>query len=1286
MDSRSHHNLTEGRLARSERAPAALDTDHFRLDERSLAELVNTATALSRLLTYFDADNRPHPPLGTAETQAGKIGAWESFFRNDVTFLLAEIAATDTRAEYRASRAAPVEQLERSIIAEARRLWRWQARAKDLALLTPAGSVAVDLAQTLAQPDKSELNTDVFRDLRARLEQADADPASDPGIARWRPPTGPHSRSPDWMYSALNRATAQVAAAANRYLERALTERQDHGAHLGLFLAFVKLLQRSQADLNRMTDRHLEFYFREVLRSAPQAAKPDHSHVTFALAQGAQPVDLPAGTALVAGSGAGPEAVIFETDRALRVTPSHVRALSAVAVHRNPTRRDRAGAPFVDGVQSFPAANTADGRGAPLSDPRRGWSPFGPDRGAPAEVGFALAAPILELAGGTRHIRATLDFEPRASFTLTKALADYRAVLADRYEGDLTDARFLRFLGDAVRVSLTTASGTLYRVRNVHLARDTADPDRLALTLVVPPSAPPIAAHVAEHPQPMLRVALNPHARAYAYSPFHQLRVIAAGLEVEVTDLRALALETDLAPVAPGKPFAPFGPLPLPRARLTLHAHELTRKTPARLEVTLRWSQLPLPPETFASHYAAYGDKIGTDSFRARLSRSDGTVWHPLPVRGPGDRHPGPDAALFTSGPDDMAVTEARWEVPHLPDPNASERPEATDVTHPGIAPKGALQIEFTAPHMGFGHRLYPELMAQAALARSEGIVAKILGALSAPPTAEGATSKTELPKPPLLPLITQISLSYSAACHASGLRPGDTIELWNLRVLGPMTPARERRLLRADLNVDGYLMVGLANTAPPETLSLFFEIHDSLAANWHPGDPGPRPGVIWYYLSAAGWRKLPAGVVRTETTHGLTTQGVVEIALPADALRTDHFSAEPLIWISAALHGDRRRFGRIVDITCQGVSVTRRVAPGPAPRPAPLPAGAIKRFLAARPGIAKVHHPVPSEGGRAREQEDAFRVRLSERLGHKSRALRPMDFARMVLQEFDTISDVRCRATGGRIAAQSRVELIVAPRRDPARTDRYPRVPLHVRDQIAAWLSERCAMPLGLIDVRNPAYEEIRVQAHLVPEATTTALSMTKITRHLSDRIAPWLFDPARPMPIGAARLDVASLANHLRSYAGLEDVLGFSVVHLFRTRNANHGAEGPYGFKDSARINRPSGEGAAGADDSAAIMIGATPASVFVPARVHPISILPPRSGIGDLSVGTDFIAADPRRLLSYRDDPAALPLLPVAAGIGTLAIGQDFVLTTPEDTLPPSFAPDIRQHGIDTVFLTD
>ncbi|WP_299843927.1 hypothetical protein [uncultured Roseovarius sp.] len=1277
MDHKRPHTADNGHLTQSTRALRALDTDYFRPDERNLADLINTATELSRLLTYFDENDQAHHPSKSADC----IGAWEAFFREDITFLLAQIASVNVRAEFRASRLEDA-QLEPLIISHATRLWSWHQRAQDLAVFAPEDSLEAALFSTLDQPQESDLKGLIPSLLMDKIRKRDV---SVPNC--WQANTRVDHYPYATVFSTLSRVTAQIGNAAEQYLELSLADKNDHEAHVGLFLAFVRLLQKSQIELNKITDRHLEFYFRKVLRSNPREAQPDHAHIIFELAPGALPENLSAGTALVAGSGSGPDAAIFETERPLVVTSARALAFKAVAIDRDPDWRDRNGTPFVEGASVYPVANSADGKGAPLPDPSIGWSPFGPEKPDAALIGLALASPVFNLTGGQRSIEVKLCFDDQCRITLNEALIRYRDAVNRRYEGQLSERRFRRFLNDAFRLSLTSATG-FHAITDFVIDPSDSANNNLALRFTLSEQDPPITAWTAIHNQPLLKIELDPKARAYAYSAFHKARLIRAGISVKVEGLNKVKVTANGAPVKPGKPFAPFGPAPLPGAHMTIHASELADKEIHSLGVRMAWTGLPTPPADLASHYAGYGADIANDSFRASLSKGDDQTWWPLKVMGPGDPVPGSDATLFPMATNEaIAIGELR--VPTLPGD------AQTGSGHQKAAKDAALsnfRIVLTSPEMGFGTQIFPRLVAKAAISNAEGTIKKTIGLLGKlptlkkpkkakmkppkikPPKAAVPDGDAAIPNPPLQPMLSGLTISYTATTTAQLPGSNQSVTLLSLGAFGEISEVEDGQFIQSDLNADGRLMIGLDRANPPEPLTLFFNIRDSRASNWTHDNVAPRPGLYWSYFSNTGWRILPDIAIIADGTEELTTHGIVEIALPADMEVTNRYSDNPLAWISIGYQGDRARFGKVIDIKTQAVSVRRRPLAPTVITPALLPAGSIKRFFSARPAVAKITQPLATEGGRSRETTTMHRTRLSERLGHKMRAIRQMDYARMVLEAFPDLGDVKCRHLDA-----GRVELIVSPRRSKDRTQRCPRVALHTRSKIARWLEAHTPLTVGQVDIRNPAYEDIRVQAHLVPLGAGTAVTLAQVENNLFRLIAPWMFEPSLPLPIGHNELEIATITAAIEKMPGISRVLGLSLVHSYRNRGANGGDTGRFGIKDSARAHQ------ARQKNGAAFLRGATPASVFVPALHHDISFLPPRDGIGDLTIGRDLVASDPKQREAYRNEPSELPYEVAPTGIGSLCIGRDLIITDPVDAIPPSSELEIRPHPLDAVFLT-
>ena len=71
--------------------------------------------------------------------------------------------------------------------------------------------------------------------------------------------------------------------------------------HLTLFLTFLRLFGIAQDNLNSLTEKHLDFYYREILQIKSRPEIPDNVPLFFELSKPAQQVMIPAGTLFEAG-------------------------------------------------------------------------------------------------------------------------------------------------------------------------------------------------------------------------------------------------------------------------------------------------------------------------------------------------------------------------------------------------------------------------------------------------------------------------------------------------------------------------------------------------------------------------------------------------------------------------------------------------------------------------------------------------------------------------------------------------------------------------------------------------------------------------------------------------------------------------------------------------------------------------------------------------------------------------------------------------------------------------
>ncbi|MGF6848830.1 hypothetical protein QFZ51_004065 [Chitinophaga sp. W3I9] len=207
--------------------------------------------------------------------------------------------------------------------------------------------------------------------------------------------------------------------------------KKNHTPHLGLLFAFLYLFSHVQQQLNGFTQKHLDFFFQQVLKLVPKPLTPDKAHVMFEVQQPFQQYLLPKGTALRDGKDSLKTDVIFRLEDEIVVDNAAISSLLTLYV--NPViafKRTMADGNqlcykrnFIEGLYIATKANMADGVDKPFQENMpKNWFTAGsryskfiaPGKVQPvqhpyARLGFMLASPVLLLQEGTRNI--TVDIE-----------------------------------------------------------------------------------------------------------------------------------------------------------------------------------------------------------------------------------------------------------------------------------------------------------------------------------------------------------------------------------------------------------------------------------------------------------------------------------------------------------------------------------------------------------------------------------------------------------------------------------------------------------------------------------------------------------------------------------------------------------------------------------------------------------------------------------------------------------------------------------------------------------
>jgi hypothetical protein len=203
------------------------------------------------------------------------------------------------------------------------------------------------------------------------------------------------------------------------------TGSQYNAPHFALFMAFLKLFSYAQDEMNKITRKHLDYYYRDVLRLTENPAVPDQVYLVFELAKHASSHLIKKNTAFKAGKDALGKNVIYRNNEEISLNKAAVTELKAVFTNKHHIFSDLEPAPANDyRIYVSKQANSEDGNGKKLENEEKSWRTFGgvtcsitnPDadnvRSADrieAEIGFAFASPNLFMAEGERVVTLYLN-------------------------------------------------------------------------------------------------------------------------------------------------------------------------------------------------------------------------------------------------------------------------------------------------------------------------------------------------------------------------------------------------------------------------------------------------------------------------------------------------------------------------------------------------------------------------------------------------------------------------------------------------------------------------------------------------------------------------------------------------------------------------------------------------------------------------------------------------------------------------------------------------------------
>lgn len=1162
--------------SQSKRILKALKPSYIKVDERDLDDLLVFIRKYAEKVQYYNLNNEPD-------------GDWKNFIENDISTIVSEIAQkdiTDIKSciKFDLTRISKASTLNNLTKASFYNLFRhvfyicdelntWYKRSKTgLKLNTELKQIITsqlsDNLKTVVSAYKYALSKNYFYDNASEacklLIYTDDFLSSNLNIiwitqsstsnSKWSDYLQSIPDTDNYLFGATGTHIKKVKTASEKlegiidrfigaqarlikqspdYLKETLENYSSHEPHMALFLAFLQLFKYAQDDLNKITKRHLDFYYKKVLRLKTNDETPDTVHVIFELAKQVDSYLIKKGTQLKAGKDNTGVEVIYEVDEDTVFNKASVDKLKTVFIDKSDNYR----------VYSAPIANSIDGIGGALDDDEPKWKTFGESQKSGntyldedersmqfSTIGFAITSPILFLSQGKRTITVTFNVSGNLSSLLGKesliknALAFYISGEEEWITASLTS------------VTIDSGSGTLtFEIELAQECSATYGFNSGKLT------------DEFDTDFPVLKVILtNSTSSDYIYGDLKQLTISKVSLDTTVKLLKNIILQNDAGLLKTNKPFYPFTTNPGIDSSFYIGSKEIFQKKVTEITLNIEWKDVP--DSKLEDYYTNLLSITDNESFKVSADVLVDNEWESVSK----------SESLFIKD----AAQSAKSIVLSFKSTGTQKIEYYADLIDGELTEyiaalqRGFLRLVLKEPAGAFGHKDYRDKYTKAIIKYAKSATDE---------------NKNAIPNEPYTAYVNNFWVDYDATeeidVKASSSYKTDESKFYHIYPFGikevrtssssnvDLLPQFEFSNSAKKYESEGELYIGIKNLDPPQNLSLLFQLAEGSA------DPeAPEQVVYWSYLYDNEWVEFEDTDIISDTTSGLVKSGIIKFSVPSDATSDNIILPGGYHWIRATVDDKSNAVCDTLEVIAQAVKATyKNESNDPDFLANVLSAKTITKLSVKDSSVKKVTQPYASLGGKVKEDSEKFYTRVSERLRHKNRGISIWDYEKLILQEFPLIFKVKCINHSTYSGSNSEfapgyVSVIVVPNlyNKNSVNPLEPRTSVGELKSIKEYLQKRISVfAADNLEVLNPLYEKIKVEFQVeFKKGYDWGFYKSKLHDDIIEYLSPWAYKDGEDIMFGG-KIHRSVILNFVEERDYVDYVAEFKMIQIVDVDN---------------------------------------------------------------------------------------------------------------------------------------
>lgn len=1014
-----------------------------------------------------------------------------------------------------------------------------------------------------------------------------------------------------------------IKEVSTELLENLQNDLKNNKPYVALFLTFIHLFEFVKDMLNELPHKHLDHYYRDILRLKEKPATPDLTSVAVQLNPKEESYLLPKGTLCAGPKNELNEDLFFHTTSDLLLTSSKIQQMKIIYKSRDERHHQKPDHDFTTNLfaKEFERNDTnylkLDGQ-AMLGDEQRldNDSPENLDYG---RLGILISSSMFRLASGARKVQLNFEFD-EAGFEEMKETLE---IVSEQNQEDF-DETVYKVFSTAFDISISTEEGMMtvpFYACYVNFEKCTWE-FHFELGVDDPAFVPYLEDRelAPTNSHPFMEILLRRESYIYLYSIVEQLRVKNVHIKAEASRLKDIELYNQLGPLDHSKPFELLGAIPKENSHFIFGHREAFSKPITELSVHMKWAKNPIMKGGFETYFKQYANKKLSSSISSRPKTSE-YVLAPTYLKNGGWREmilnpptietfslekEGYSTATNIYG-DELTINMNEDELNPEIIQYENYKPYSQEST------SGFVKMTLNCPEVAFGHDHYAQILSETVMYNSR---------------LKRREKPLQMPNAPFVPIIETVEMSYKA--EGSAISPGSIGENPNNIHFYQLSPFGYKKIEFKSTDhaqtffdtdrFEGSLMLGLDKVPVNGEITLLFDMNDESTNDKY----RERMPIHWSYMRDNEWVFFDKKGMLLDTTNGFINSGIVKLKIPHPINRNTTLLDDSLFWIRGSIEEGALNLGKFDGIYENAVIVEWDGSCSSIHLDNPLPKLQITRTKDMIPQVTGIIQPNDSFKGKREENDQEYYKRVSEHLRHKGRAINALDYEQLVLERFPFLYKVKCFTANHTLSPEYKemdnliypgsIHVAVIPETTIEEQVHKPLSSPKTLNSVQRYL-EGLSSPFVNVIVTNPHYEEIRVNCQVQFRGyQSQSFYEEQLQKEITGYLSSWLSPNDLEEEFGKNVYKSDAMA-YIQNLDFVDFVTEFSIVKI----NHDHGED--YELKDTAREEEY--------EEEIKVLY---PWSILISAKRHNIQVIhdpayasPKPRGIDNMELGMDFIITD-------------------------------------------------------------